>query len=137
MSKTIRASRVLTAGEAEGEILLLHPPLSFWGGVDPQTGTVCDPRHPQYGQSLVGRIVAMRHGIGSSSGSSILLELMANGHAPAAIFMGEPDAILSLGAVVGREMGYRVLPVFEISAADWERLPLRARLTSEGILEEQ
>ena len=39
--------RVLIEGEGAGPLLRLTAPLSFWGGVDPKTGRVSDPRHPQ------------------------------------------------------------------------------------------
>ena len=32
----------LVAGEARGEVLKLDEPLSFWGGVDPETGEITD-----------------------------------------------------------------------------------------------
>ena len=45
--------------------------------------------------------------IGSSSASAVLLELVHHGHAPAALVLHEPDAILLLGLIVAREMGWR------------------------------
>ena len=36
----------LVNGKANGEVLKLDEPLSFWGGVDPQTGEITDLRHP-------------------------------------------------------------------------------------------
>jgi predicted aconitase with swiveling domain len=45
--------------------------------------------------------------IGSSSASAVLLELVHNGHAPAALVLHEPDAILLLGLIVAREMGWK------------------------------
>ena len=44
--------------------------------------------------------------IGSSSASAVLLELVHAGCAPAAIIIHEPDAILLLGLIVAREMGW-------------------------------
>jgi predicted aconitase with swiveling domain len=44
--------------------------------------------------------------IGSSSASAVLMELVHNGHAPTAIVLHEPDAILLLGLIVAREMGW-------------------------------
>ena len=44
--------------------------------------------------------------IGSSSAAAILLELVHAGLAPAAVVLHEPDAILLLGLIVAREMGY-------------------------------
>lgn len=85
--------------------LALTAPISFWGGVDPKTGKVADPRHPEYGMAISGRAVLIPETVGSSSASAILLELVHAKLAPAAIILHEPDAILLLGLVVAREMG--------------------------------
>ena len=85
--------------------LALTAPISFWGGVDPKTGTVADPRHPEFGESISGRALLIPATVGSSSASAVLLELVHAGLAPAAIILHEPDAILLLGLVVAREMG--------------------------------
>ena len=52
-----------------------------------------------------------------------MLELLARGIAPAALLLAEPDAILALGVIVGREMGYPPIPVLELSAAAQASLP--------------
>ena len=52
-------ARTLVAGTAEGRALVLDEPLSFWGGVDPGTGDIIDPRHPQRGANVAGRILVM------------------------------------------------------------------------------
>jgi len=101
---------VLLPGAAAGAVLKLDRPISFWGGVDPETGRITDPRHPQHDQAVGGRILVIPETIGSSSGSAVMLELIARGFAPAAVILGKPDAILILGVVVAREMGYRDPP---------------------------
>jgi len=103
-------------GRAEGRLLVLRRPLSFWGGVDPLTGDVADPRHPQCGERTTGRILVMERVIGSSSSSAIMLELLRNEVAPAAIVVAEPDAILVLGILVAGELGYRTIPLLRVGA---------------------
>lgn len=89
--------------------LVLDEPLSLWGGMDPATGELIDAHHPQRGASLAGRVVVMRSGRGSSSSASVLAEAVRAGTAPAAILLGEPDLILSIGAAVAEELyGVRV-----------------------------
>ena len=78
------------------------------------SGRICDPRHPDYGTSLAGRVVWIPSTIGSSSSSSVLAELIRLGLAPAALLIGRRDPILSLGAVVAEEMGYGSVPVIEL-----------------------
>jgi predicted aconitase with swiveling domain len=109
--------RVLVGGSGAGELLRLDAPLSFWGGVDPLTGIIVDPRHPQHGLAVAGRVLALETR-GSSSSSSVLLELIACGRAPAAILLVEADAILALGAVVAREMGWTPPPILELGRAE-------------------
>jgi predicted aconitase with swiveling domain len=106
--------RVLLDGEAEGPFMRLRAPISFWGGVDPELGTIADPRHPDHGAEISGRILAVPETIGSSSSSAIMLELLRNGRAPAALILGQVDAILVLGIVVGRELSYKTVPVVEV-----------------------
>ena len=117
-----RTARVLVPGSCEGEILHLEADMSFWGAVDPLNGCVIDRRHPQFGLSLEGRIILLRRSIGSSSGSAILLEMLQRGCGPAGIILGEPDQILTLGAVVAREMGYASIPVLQLDSKEFGQL---------------
>lgn len=105
---------IVFPGEAEGRLLVLREPISFWGGVDPVTGAVADPRHPNHGEKLCSRIVVMDRTIGSSSSSAIMLELLRNGTAAAGIVAGEPDAILVLGILVAEELGYPTVPFLRV-----------------------
>jgi predicted aconitase with swiveling domain len=101
----------LAPGTAAGELLVLDEPLSLWGGLDPASGTLIDAHHPQVGAALVGRVVAMPSGRGSSSSSYVLAEAIRSGAAPAAFLLGEPDAIVALGALVAAELYGVGLPV--------------------------
>lgn len=89
--------RTLVAGSASGELLYATTGLSFWGGVDPRSAEVIDRHHPLSGRHLHGRLLAIPGGRGSCTGSSVLLELILGGRAPAAILLREPDEILALG----------------------------------------
>jgi len=113
---------VLHDGAAMGRLFVLQKPLSFWGGVDPEKGTIADPRHPQHGQELAGRILVMKRTIGSSSSSAVMLELLRNDVSPAGIVLGRPDAILMLGILVAGELGYPTVPVVQVDDVAIERL---------------
>ena len=106
----------LVDGNGRGALLKLDEPLSFWGGVDPATGRITQVRHPQCGQSVAGRMLALPGTIGSSSSSAVMLELVRGGHAPAGLLLVEPDAILLLGIIVAREMGWTAPPAVQLSA---------------------
>jgi len=110
--------RLLSAGAASGLALVLQEPLSLWGGMDPATGHLIDPRHPQRGADVSGRVLVMPAVRGSSSSSSVLAEAVRAGHAPAAILLGEPDLILAIGAAVAEELYGVRLPVLFMSSDD-------------------
>jgi len=126
--------RVLILGEAAGPVLRLDEPLSFWGGVDPATSVVVDVRHPQHGVRLAGAIVALPATRGSSSASSVMLELIHRGIAPAALIMGEVDAILLLGVLAAREMGFGGLPALQLAPEMLPLLPAAARIAADGTI---
>lgn len=112
----------LHAGFAEGELLRLSAPLSFWGGVD-ATGRIVDGGHPQRGAELAGRVVAMTASKGSSSSTSVLAEQLRAGVAPAAVLLAHRDPIIVLAAIVARELYDVAMPVVVLGDAEWERLP--------------
>jgi uncharacterized protein len=114
--------RTLAAGEARGSVLVLDEPLSFWGGVDPETGLVIDVHHPQRGVTVTGRVLAMPSGRGSSSSSSVLVETIHAGTGPVAIVMREPDPIIALGAIVVRELFGTRFPVVVVDEATYRSL---------------
>ena len=92
--------------------LVPDEPLSFWGGVDPATGAVIDVHHPQVpGPSVAGRVLVM------PAGRGVQLQLLRagrirarSGTARLAIVLGEPDAIIALGALVATELYGTSLP---------------------------
>ena len=114
--------RAVFEGEGAGELLVLEKPVSFWGGVDPKEGFITDPRHPRHGVRLGGRILVMERTIGSSSSSAIMLELLRNGVAPAGVVLGNTDAILVLGILVARKLGYPTIPILELTGDEIRRL---------------
>ena len=119
---TADAALLVVPADVEGEIVVCSEGLSFWGGVDPDTGVVIDAHHHLHGQSVAGRIVLMPTSRGSCSGSSVLLALALKGHAPAALIFREDEEILSLGAAVASRMFDRTVGVARVSAANYDAL---------------
>lgn len=136
MSAAGLRAEVQIAGRAEAPVLKLRRPISFWGGVDPRTGRISDPRHPDHGADIGGTALVLPGMIGSSSSSYIMLELMAIGRAPAALILAEPDAILALGVVVAREMGHGSIPVLLVAREAQGALSTgqRARIVEDGTI---
>ncbi|MVW74154.1 cis-3-hydroxy-L-proline dehydratase [Pseudomonas xionganensis] len=126
MTVTRIQGRSLVAGRGQGSLLWADQGLSFWGGVDPFSAEVIDRHHPLSGQSLAGRVLAIPSGRGSCTGSSVLLELILNGPAPAALVLAEPDEILTLGALVAEQVFNVQLPVLCIGHAAFAELEQHA-----------
>lgn len=114
--------RPLAWGRGQGRLLTAAVGLSFWGGVDPVSGVVIDRHHPLAGERLAGRVLAIPGGRGSCTGSGVLLELILNGSAPAAIVVSEREAILTMGALVGDMVFERSLPVVQLAPELFARL---------------
>ena len=133
MTPSMRLSgHPLVPGAGAGPLLVTDVPLSFWGGVDPLTGEIVDRHHPLSGASVAGRVFALPGGRGSCTGSAVLLELVANGVAPAALVVAEREEILSLGAIVADVLFGRSLPVCRVGADELARLPAGVRARVEG-----
>jgi len=113
--------RLVLPGHGEGRVLKL-PSLSLWGGVDPFTGRLTDPALPHSGESVKGRVLMIAEPIGSSSSSAVLLELLRSGNAPVGIVLGREDAIVGLGVLVAREMGWATIPIAVLAPLEQEKI---------------
>lgn len=112
------SGRLIAPGAVRAPALVLDEPLSLWGGLDPATGRVIEPRHPQRGARVSGRVLVLPAARGSSSSASVLAEAIRAGTAPAAIVLGEPDLILALGAAVAEELYGIQIPIVVLAADD-------------------
>ncbi|MDO0944430.1 cis-3-hydroxy-L-proline dehydratase [Chromohalobacter israelensis] len=132
-------SRRVMAGDADASLLASREGLSFWGGVDAATGEVIDSHHPLKGQTLGGKILAMPTSRGSCTGSGILLELIMNGNAPAALVFSEPESILTLGVLVAQHLFEQSIPVIQLDPEPFARLCRceRARIDSERLVADE
>ncbi|WP_213989391.1 aconitase family protein [Sodalis sp. dw_96] len=122
MATMTAQGRFLITGSGRGEVLFSHTGLSFWGGVDGASGEIIDYHHPLQGRSLAGKALAIPSGRGSCTGSSVLLELILNGHGPAALLLAEADEILALGVLVARQLFARDLPVITLDKETFGQL---------------
>lgn len=99
-----RAALSYAAGDVEGPALVLSQPLSFWGGIDVETGRIVERSHPDIGRLVTAQVLVMPGGRGSSSSSSILAESLRRGTGPLAIVLAVPDPILTVGALVAASL---------------------------------
>ncbi len=93
--------RKIYKGFAKGKALVSSEPISFYGGVDPETGIVKEENHPLEGKKITDKILVFPKGKGSTVGSYILYWMASIGTAPAAIINQETETIVAVGAIIG------------------------------------
>ena len=123
----IRA-RMLTTGVAEGPVLSLDEPLSFWGAFEPRTGVILDVHHPQRGSCVKDKVLVMTETRGSGSAPGAIAEAIRLGTAPVAIILAEPDINLAVGAEVAAALYGRGCVVACVTMAELEGLRSARRI---------
>ena len=123
------AARVLNPGTAEGPVLVVEEPLSFWGAFDPLTGLIVDTHHPQRGACLARKIVIMPETRGSGSASGSIAEAIRRGTAPLALILMKPDVNLAVGSFIAATLYGKSCPVLSVDASDYRRLAAATYLT--------
>jgi predicted aconitase with swiveling domain len=131
VAEHVIAGRPVVEGEAEGEALVTHDALSFWGGYDFRTGEIIDRHHPLAGVRAAGRILAVPFSKGSSTTTAVLLEAVRAGTAPAAILTTGADSFFALASIVAGVMYGKSFPVVALEADDFARLRSGERLVVE------
>ena len=92
--------RKIYKGIAEGEAIVTEDGISFYGGVDPDTGKVVEVGHQLEGQSITGKILVFPTGKGSTVGSYTLYRMKKNNTAPAAVVNEQIDTIIAVGCII-------------------------------------
>jgi predicted aconitase with swiveling domain len=92
--------RRISKGKASGPALVSKKAISFYGGVDPETGVIVEKGHDLEGKCIAGKVFVFPKGSGSTVGSYTLLRLKKNGKAPAAIINNECETIVAVGAII-------------------------------------
>ena len=92
--------RIIYKGKVEGEALVTNMPISFYGGVDPNTGVVLEKGHELEGITIKNKILVFPQGKGSTVGSYTLYRMKKNGIAPIAMVNKETETIVAVGAII-------------------------------------
>ncbi|MDO8055943.1 MAG: DUF126 domain-containing protein, partial [Candidatus Hermodarchaeota archaeon] len=92
--------RKIFKGIAEGEAIVTKDGISFYGGVDPDTGKVIEVGHELEGQSVTGKVLVFPTGKGSTLGSYTMFRMKKNNTAPAAIVNEHIDTIIAVGCII-------------------------------------
>jgi predicted aconitase with swiveling domain len=110
----ILQGRSIYPGTAQGEALVSSQAISFYGGIDPETGIVVERGHELEGQCIAGRVLVFPTGKGSTVGSYTLYRLKHNGHAPLAILNAECETITAVGCIIAEIVCVDQLPIQNI-----------------------
>lgn len=92
--------RTIFPGRVSAEALVSRMGVSFYGGVDPDTGIITEVGHDLEGQSIAGRVLVFPSGKGSTVGSYILYRLQKNGKAPLGIINAHCETITAVGCII-------------------------------------
>lgn len=90
----------ISKGKAQGELIVSSEPISFLGGVDPETGEVIDPNHELKGEIIKDKILFIPGGKGSTVGSYVIFQMKKNNTAPKAIICISAEPIIVTGAIM-------------------------------------
>jgi predicted aconitase with swiveling domain len=106
--------RKISPGEVTGEALVTTQGLSFYGGVDPETGVIVEKDHELEGQSITGKVLVFPRGKGSTVGSYVLYQLAKTGKGPVAIINQETETIVAVGCIISDIPAIDRIPIEKI-----------------------
>jgi len=92
--------RKIYKGTVEAEAIVTKEGISFYGGVDPDTGKIVEVGHELEGQTITGKVLVFPTGKGSTVGSYTMYRMVKNKTAPAAIINKEIDTIIAVGCII-------------------------------------
>ena len=92
--------RIISKGITEGEALTTSQPISFYGGVDPDSGIIIEKGHELEGKNVKDKILVFPNGKGSTVGSYTLYRMKKNNTAPAGIINKECETVVAVGAII-------------------------------------
>jgi len=114
--------RIISKGKAQQKALVTSQPISFYGGVDPNTGEVIEKAHQLQGKSVKGKILVFPNGKGSTVGSYTLYRLKKNGAAPAGIINEECETVVAVGAIISEIPCVDKIDISKIKTGDLIRI---------------
>ena len=88
--------RSIAKGKGKGELIVSDEPISFLGGVNPETGEVIDLK----GEIIKDKVLFIPGGKGSTVGSYVIFQMMKNNTAPKAIICLNAEPIIATGAIM-------------------------------------
>jgi predicted aconitase with swiveling domain len=114
--------RRIYKGKAQGEALVTSMSISFFGGVDPDSGLVVEKGHQLEGISIANKVLVFPSGKGSTVGSYTIKRLQDNGFAPAAIINAECETITAVGCILAEIPCIDHIPVDALETGQFLRV---------------
>ena len=114
--------RIISRGVAEGEALTTTMPISFYGGVDPETSEILEKGHELQGKRIKGKILVFPNGKGSTVGSYTLYRLKKGGVAPAGIINRDCETVVAVGAIISEIPCVDQIDISKIETGDTVRI---------------
>jgi predicted aconitase with swiveling domain len=114
--------RIISKGVAEGEALTTTQPISFYGGVDPETSEILEKGHELQGKRVKDKILVFPNGKGSTVGSYTLYRLKKGGVAPAGMINRECETVVAVGAIISEIPCVDEVDISKIKTGDRVRI---------------
>ena len=92
--------RNIAKGKGKGELIVSSEPISFLGGVNPDTGEIIDPNHELKGEIIKDKVLFIPSGKGSTVGSYVIFQMKKNNTSPKAIICLNAEPIIATGAIM-------------------------------------
>jgi predicted aconitase with swiveling domain len=112
------SGRIIFSGQVTGIALVSPQAISFFGGVDPDSGIIVERGHPLEGECIAGKVLVFPTGKGSTVGSYTLYRLKHNHLAPAAILNLECEPITAVGCIIAEIPCVDQLPIDIFNSGD-------------------
>jgi predicted aconitase with swiveling domain len=114
--------RIISKGVIEAEALVTSQPISFYGGVNPETSEILEKGHELQGKQIKGKILVFPTGKGSTVGSYTLYRLKKGGVAPAGIINAECETVVAVGAIISEIPCVDKIDISKILTGDTVRI---------------
>ena len=93
-------AKAINGGVVEGEAIVSNMPISFTGGMDPETRIIREPGHDLEGQCVAGKILVFPVGKGSTTGSWQYYAAFKRGNAPKGIINVKSEGVVAVSAII-------------------------------------
>ncbi len=115
-------ARIINKGTIEGEALVSKDPISFYGGVDPETGEIADQDNELNGVSIKDKILVFPYGKGSTVGPYTIYQLAKLGTGPRGIINEECETIIAVGCIISDIPAVDKIDISKIKTGDKVRI---------------